>query len=278
MTNVNFDRHQKHVDCTESRMKQDAKDLVKLKTFLEDRNPFVDPENGPEAPLRNIYNGLVADENVNAYDAKSVGVAILNSLEGKSIDDTTLQKKSQVVTMASKSSIKIGDDVVHIDQQLLFQRLTVTARKTAVDVKEVFKYELCSYPPALFDDSGVMLSSNKAALADGLWNKYMSSTSTMLPIRPHYVIDGGSLLYRISWPKSVSYSDIIDMYCDYVIRKYGHATVVFDGYDGTPSTKDSAHARRRGDKTHLKMKFSLDMIVPAKKDSIFHNDKLSQVS
>ena len=34
LTNVNFDRHQKHVDCTESRMKQDAKDLVKLKTFL----------------------------------------------------------------------------------------------------------------------------------------------------------------------------------------------------------------------------------------------------
>ena len=66
--------------------------------------------------------------NENAYDAKSVGISILKSLEGKSIAETTLQRKFQVVSMASKSGVKVGDDVIHIDQQLLFQRLTVTER------------------------------------------------------------------------------------------------------------------------------------------------------
>ena len=141
LTKVNYDKTRKHVDVTESRLKQDAKDLAKLKTFLEDRNPFVSSES-PEGPLRNIYNGLEADMNVNAYDAKSVGISILKSLEGKSIADTTLQRKFQVVSMASKSGVKIGDDVIHIDQQLLFQRLTVMARKTVEDLQDVFKYEL----------------------------------------------------------------------------------------------------------------------------------------
>ena len=127
-------------------------------------------ESGAKGPLRNIYNGLEADENVNAYDAKSVGISILKGLEGKPIADTTLQRKFQVITMASKSCMKIGDDVIHIDQQLLFQRLTVTARKSVEDLQYVFKYELCTYPPALFDSHGMMLQSNKSTLADGLWS------------------------------------------------------------------------------------------------------------
>ena len=204
--------------------------------------------------------------NVNAYDAKSVGISILKSLEGKSIADTTLQRKFQVVSMASKSGVKVGDDVIHIDQQLLFQRLTVTERPP-----RCFQIRAVTYPPALFDSNGMMLPSNKSTLADGLWSEYMASTSTILPIRPHYVLDGGALLHRISWPKSVTYYEVIDMYCSYVIEKYGSCSVVFDGYVGSPSTKDPAHIKRKGAKNHPNVVFNLEMIVPSSKDVIFHN-------
>ena len=40
---------------------------------------------------------------------------------------------------------------VRLDPLLLYQRLVVAA-KAIVDIESVFKYELCSYPPALFDN------------------------------------------------------------------------------------------------------------------------------
>ena len=118
----------------------------------------------------------------------------------------------------------------------------------------------------------MMLPSNKSTLADGLWSEYMASTSTILPIRPHYVLDGGALLHRISWLKSVTYYEVIDMYCSYVIEKYGSCSVVFDGYVGSPSTKDPAHIKRKGAKNHPNVVFNLEMIVPSSKDVIFHNE------
>ena len=42
-----------------------------------------------------------------------------------------------------------------------------------------------------------MLTFNKSTLGDGLW------TSTSLPIRSHYVLDGDALLHIFSWPISV---------------------------------------------------------------------------
>ena len=41
------------------------------------------------------------------------------------------------------------------------------------------------------------------------------------------------------------YSEVCDSYVDYVIKHYGKGTtVVFDGYDGTPSTKDTTRVHR----------------------------------
>ena len=54
--------------------------------------------------------------------------------------------------MSTKSSVRIDDEAVLVDPQLLFQRLTIPA-KALQDLASVFKYELCSHPPALFDNS-----------------------------------------------------------------------------------------------------------------------------
>ena len=42
------------------------------------------------------------------------------------------------------------------------------------------------------------------------------------------------------------YSDICRLYTNYVTRRYGHAIIVFDGYQEELSTKDGAHERRTG--------------------------------
>ena len=67
-----------------------------------------------------------------------------------------------------------------------------------------------------------------------------------LPDDVRYVLDGGALLHRVSWRKGHTYKEIINTYIQYVMRHYGTASVVFDGYKH-PSTKDQAHLHRRKD-------------------------------
>ena len=43
------------------------------------------------------------------------------------------------------------------------------------------------------------------------------------------VLDGGALLQHIPWKKGATYSEILSMYTEYVIKKYGQAIIVFDG-------------------------------------------------
>ena len=44
----------------------------------------------------------------------------------------------------------------------------------------------------------------------------------------------------------MTYSAICDSYVDYVECNYKNSVVLFDGYEGGPSTKDTAHLRRTG--------------------------------
>ena len=59
-----------------------------------------------------------------------------------------------------------------------------------------------------------------------------------IPETECYVLDGGSLLYRLPWKKGDTYNAIAESYADFTVRHYGQATVVFDGYQDGPSIKD----------------------------------------
>ena len=109
----------------------------------------------------------------------------------------------------------------------------------------MFKYELCSYPPALFESSNLPLQANKAVLADVLW-KSVNSEQRDPRGDEQYVLDGGALLHRLQWPKGSTYDGVCLNYVSYVTHKYGAAVVVFDGYSKEPTTKDAAHVRRHG--------------------------------
>ena len=45
-------------------------------------------------------------------------------MEGKTVNEYVFKRTNQAVTLDCKSSVKVDGDVIQIDPQLLFQRLT----------------------------------------------------------------------------------------------------------------------------------------------------------
>ena len=56
-----------------------------------------------------------------------------------------------------------------------------------------------------------------------------------------YVLDGGSLLHRVPWPRGSTYGSVSHLYVRYVTQKYGAVAIVSDGYNDDPKTKDATH-------------------------------------
>ena len=128
---------------------------------------------------------------------------------------------------------------IHVDPELLFQRLIVASNDIG-DRKALFGFEFCSYPSALFDDTLMLITPQKAVLANAIWTRFPPDIAGPTGEVQH-LLDGGALLHRITWPHGFStYQQICALYCDYVSRNFGPAIVVFDGYR-IPSTKYTTH-------------------------------------
>ena len=193
---------------------------------------------------------MVADKSVNINNAKEVGHAILKAMEGHTAADLVLRKKDQVKTLGAKKSVKFDGCPVEIDPQLLFQSLITAANSTYEDKKELFRYELCSFPSSLFESPDFLRQPNKASLADELWkclpaSGYVPGDSSE-PNDVQFVTDGGSVLQRLQWPwkRGSTFQTVIGAYVHFVTSHYPRALVVFDGYASGPSTKDMTHLRR----------------------------------
>ena len=107
-----------------------------------------------------------------------------------------------------------------------------------------FEYELTNVPTSLFDTSGLQKQAKKHTLADYLWS-LTEQQSVQLPHKVHYVLDGGSLLHRLTWGRGVTYNQVLQSYVNFVTRNSGKASVIFYGYTSCPSTKDVTHLRRK---------------------------------
>ena len=107
------------------------------------------------------------------------------------------------------------------------------------------KYELCGYPPALFDNPNIMRQPNKATLGDELWKMLgedlqFSTTLSSFPRNVRFVLDGGSFLQRLQapWKRGTTFEAVIYTYVNFVNNHYPESVVVFNGYCSGPSTKD----------------------------------------
>jgi hypothetical protein len=190
----------------------------------------------------NIVTGTHADEKMNVDKAKDIGVAIMTSMTDQSPFEYKFKKSDQATNLCSKTALQISGEQVQIDPDLLFQCLIIAAR--SVDEANLFKYELCSYPAALFDSPFNFREPQKHLFADAIW----STLSDVPPLGPceelQFVLDGGALLHRIPWAKGFpTFNEICKMYTEYITKKYSKAVVIFDGYS-TSSTKDLTHRRR----------------------------------
>lgn len=216
---------------------------------------------------------------MNADNAKDVGNKILASMKNQNIVDYTFKKSLQVVTQASKSKIKVDGETVDVDPQLLFQRCTSAANGLFEDPSEIFRFELCSVPSALFENNGLPREAHKSTLAAALWNTVDCAASDNDIDDAVYILDGGSLLHRIPWTRGESFKSICKVYIDYITRLYptGSTVVVFDGYSQQPSTKDITHIRRNlSIRNSPDIHFTEDMLFSSKKDIFLSNPNNKQ--
>ena len=261
---MGFHTSDQHKEVSHARKERDKKDITSSLSFVTDRNPFLD-----DPSLRNIDTGATADSRVNADITKEISTNIIQSMSDQNIPNFTFKISQQVITLSTKTSIKIDGEPIQVDPQLLFRRLTTTANTRFDDQSDIFKYELCCFPSSLFDSGGFLREAHKSSLADAIWDLGdcgVEKTDDSVD----YVQDGGSLLQRIPWTKGDLFSTTCMTYVNYVTKKYPKLTVVFDGYPDKPSTKDITHMRRTRGAT-----FNENMPCKTKKEVFLSNTVFS---
>jgi hypothetical protein len=252
-TELSFTSSEQHKDSTTPRIKRDQEDRVKLLQELLHCNPF-----SKDSELRNVVTGVVANDDVNVHEYEAVGKAIVQKMVGQPIFTYSFKRKDKVKTLGDSSLVKVNAEQA-INPELLFQRFLVVSQAGDLTLNDIMDYELSPYPPALFEAKHVFQKADKPQLAHALRDFVSQSSSNAvitdsIPESEHFVLDGGSLLHRLSWKKGITYGEIAEEYVNFTISKYGMATVVFDGYSGEPSIKDNEHQRRQR-KSHPVVRF-----------------------
>ena len=194
-------------------------------------------------------------------------------MEGQALFSYSHKRTNAVKTLASTRAVTV-DKERSIDTAVLFQRFLVVSQSGDLCLEEVMKYELSPYPPSLFEGKNLLRKPYKAPLLHAVRSHVTPSNDAILQVNPktdHYVLDGGSLIHRLKWTDGSTYNSIADAYASFTVDVYGNATVVFDGYDGGPSTKDNAHQRRTRTKLTNKVDISDATTFVGKKDDFLSN-------
>jgi len=194
LTDVKYSTGEQHKDVTCSTVARDSKDTQEVQLYLSQISPFT-----AEASLRNITTGITAPPSVNVHKCKTIGNRILASMEGESVASYIFRKKDQAVTRETYLSTKIQNEHVHVDPQLLFQRLVISGTNNG-ELQKVFDHELSQYPQ-LYLIQSIRLTT-KSTLADAL----RCSGAAKLPgpsDTVQCVLDGGALPHVVHWAKGV---------------------------------------------------------------------------
>lgn len=273
-TKTQYETSEQHKEVGKSRVKKDKKDISTMYSFLKLRNPFISDDN----ILKNIDTGVTATSDVNVEQAKVIGEGILSSMTDQEVEKYTFKRSFQVVTLSDNSAVKITGEPIQIDTQLLFQRLLAASQRYNEDLSDIFQYELCSFPSSLFDNTGFLREAQKSTLADAIWKQGDCRPNLQDYVHSNtcFVLDGGSLIQKLSWENGSTFGQICDQYINYVSSRYNNVTVVFDGYCSGPSTKDVTHFRRSKGKKGTVVKFSSDTPFRSKKEFFMHNNENKQ--
>ena len=205
-TGTIYESSEQHKEATPARLEKDFKDASKIVEYVVTISPFSE-----DSDLINIHTGEVADKSVNVDNSFNVGMEILKSMYGISVYDYSFKKKDKAVTMEVRSTVELDGEVVHMDPQLLFQRLitTLVIGNSDTDLETAFSYELCTFPTCIIDNDGLLREANKPQLADAIWKDIGGSMHHFqIPDDVRYILDKGALPFKVFWRKGVSYNDI----------------------------------------------------------------------
>ena len=273
---LSYTTSEQHKEATQARVQRDSSDLEKLKTSLAGYAPF-----SQDQTLRNIVNGVVAEDDVNVHEFEAVGRNIMDKMIGQSVFSISFKRKDKAKTFGNISLVKLTPERT-IDPGLLFQRFLVVSQLGVLSLEDILKYELSPFPPALFEARKVLRKPDKPQLANAITDyatkavrEIRESIGDTPPKTQHYVIDGGSLLQRLQWKRGETYGSIAQSYAEFTTRRYQRATVVFDGYLGGPTIKDNTH-QRRGKNVHAVISFTEETVFDGKKDEFLSRDTNKQ--
>lgn len=147
---LEFTKSHQHVDARGARIQKDKIDVLRLKEFLIAHNPLEDVSD-----LRNVVTGLIGPDDINCYEAFSVGIQALKQMNGLRYNEIKQSKKNKVISLLGiNGKVKIGEKTITIDPLILFQRICVM-KKSDDELELYLKYELAPYPLSLFDDVGM---------------------------------------------------------------------------------------------------------------------------
>ena len=188
LLSINYQTSYQHAKLSDAVLKRDEQGMKSIEEFIDERDIF-------GGDLRNIANGMIANDYVNVEESLRVGEMILTKMKGFPVKDYALKKSDKTIQIPCLSEIKIGNETTN--PMLLFQRLVFISMQSAENVEDTLSYELSTFPTSLFDDSCMMREAKKEKLADHLWKKLDNHDFVVNIAYCSYVLDGGVLLHKI---------------------------------------------------------------------------------
>lgn len=206
-THKTIETSEQHKEMGISRQTRDIADTKILYEYLSERNVFANV-----TCLRNIVDGVVSYPNCNPHDAENIGKAVVKRMEGNNSSTFVFKKKDQVVVMNTKNTIRIDNENVQIDPEILFQRLLFIQcnRNNNDDLEVALTYELTQRPPVFFDDNGFLRDGSESSLPDFLWKRFGSKSSSQCENVDEcvYVLSGDWMINEIVWQKGETFNAI----------------------------------------------------------------------
>ena len=145
-----------------------------------------------------------------------------------------------ITTVKRGVTIKSKTVVANPDQ--LFNKV-ICATRGSGNLKQYFGFELSPFSPSLFEINMNMRKEVKSTILKEFKGDIVADES--LPHSSYYVLDVGSLMQSVVWPKGCTYNEVLEVYTNYVLRNFGEkVSVVFDGYSDYPTTKQLEQQRR----------------------------------
>ena len=186
----------------------------------------------------------MATKDVNVTRFQDLGTRVVQELIGKAAFTCSFKRSLKARSFAFSSAVKVSGEQ-SIDPALLFQRLLVVSQSGDISIDAAMKYELCPYPPSLFEATDIMRKADKPQLTDSICKHALSESAhavlDSVPETDHYVLDGVRCSIGLNGTKAIH---TVQSQMLMLPSPLEPAIIVFDGHDG-PSTKDNTHQRRK---------------------------------